>query len=399
MAASTSADRRRIAVVGGGVFGCTAALALSTDAHEVSLFERRNEILSGASRNNQNRLHLGFHYPRDLETARQCKAGFDRFVEMFPDAISADFPNKYFIASSGSLTTPEDYLRFCRTAGLTYSEIDMETEREVRNCDLGILCGEVVYDCAVLRSVLRGRLDRAPSIVVRTATEVSRIARGEGGYRLGLADGGTAGPFDSVVNCSYDELNRLTAQLGHEVVDRQFEYTVVPIVAIDMPRQGITILDGPFMTLLPHGKTSNYLLYHVRLTVVAQDFGPTRARSWSDPATAPFARMEKVAYFERMRDECAEFIPAVRRARLVGFLEGPRMVLARREHDDARPSLLRAYGEGYVTVFSGKIDHCTWVADAVRALIGSQPHPPGLDPRPLDLSDGSGRTRAATDRV
>ena len=38
--------------------------------------------------NNQNRLHLGFHYPRDIETGIQSIRGFDLFK------------NKYKIASS-----------------------------------------------------------------------------------------------------------------------------------------------------------------------------------------------------------------------------------------------------------------------------------------------------------
>ena len=29
--------------------------------------------MQGASLNNQNRLHLGYHYPRDLSTATQCQ--------------------------------------------------------------------------------------------------------------------------------------------------------------------------------------------------------------------------------------------------------------------------------------------------------------------------------------
>jgi L-2-hydroxyglutarate oxidase LhgO len=58
-----------VTVTGGGIFGCTTALELSAKGFDVNLFELNDDILKGASKNNFNRVHLGYHYPRDLETA------------------------------------------------------------------------------------------------------------------------------------------------------------------------------------------------------------------------------------------------------------------------------------------------------------------------------------------
>ena len=62
-------------IIGGGIFGCLSAIELSKLGREVILIERMNNIMEGASSNNTNRLHLGYHYPRDLNTALQCKRG------------------------------------------------------------------------------------------------------------------------------------------------------------------------------------------------------------------------------------------------------------------------------------------------------------------------------------
>ena len=67
----------RVAVIGCGTFGASIALKLQREGHEVTVFERLDKPLAGASYNNQNRLHLGFHYPRDAETARQCIRGYE----------------------------------------------------------------------------------------------------------------------------------------------------------------------------------------------------------------------------------------------------------------------------------------------------------------------------------
>jgi len=74
-----------VAVIGAGIFGCMAAIRLREAGHRVTLFERRDGILQGASLNNQNRLHLGFHYPRSPETTAQCAKGFAAFAREFAD--------------------------------------------------------------------------------------------------------------------------------------------------------------------------------------------------------------------------------------------------------------------------------------------------------------------------
>ena len=49
------------------------------------------------------------------------------------------------------------------------------------------------------------------------------------------------------------------------------------------------------------------------------------------------------------------------------------MVLAHRHQTDARPSIVRLHEPGYVTAFTGKIDHCMWVADDIaNLLLGTQ---------------------------
>ena len=57
-----------------------------------------SNLLIGASKNNQNRLHLGFHYPRDIKTGYQCIEGFDTFSKKYKMAIFKDFKNAYFIS-------------------------------------------------------------------------------------------------------------------------------------------------------------------------------------------------------------------------------------------------------------------------------------------------------------
>ena len=361
-----------VAVIGCGIFGAMAALRLASAGASVTVFERESKPLQRASYNNQNRLHLGFHYPRDDETARQSIRGFQHFRDEFSPCILGGFPNAYFIASQGSLVTPQAYLAFCQRLGLRHDLIDPSTYIcPVRGVDLGVLCDEVVFDGAVLSSLVQLRLANA-QIEPRFNAKVERIERRPGGFRLHVV-GEPAQDFDSVLNCTYATVNELTAQLGHALPEYQYEYTMVPIIEWDHLPVGVTIMDGPFMTVLPFGLTGRHLLYHVAHSVVAEHVGIQMPADWLDKATAPSRQVDRQALFQRIRQACSRFVPELGSVRLSGFLEGPRMVLAHRHQTDARPSIVRLHEPGYVTAFTGKIDHCMWVADDIaNLLLGSQ---------------------------
>ena len=298
-----------------------------------------------------------------------CRDSFRWFVNAFPRAVLRDFPNVYCIASTGSVTSPEEYVRFCRTLGLSFSQIDLETyTTQIMNCVVGLLCSEAVCDVDILRSIFRHELESRKNTRIVCSTEIGRIQKKDGTFRLTAEDGSVI-CADVVLNCSYADINRLTSQLGYPVPERQYEYTVVPIVELDMPAQGITVIDGPFMTLLPYGKTGRFTLYHVMHSVIEAEVTKTMSRRWTDPGSSPFYRANKEHLFERIRSACATFVPELRRARLCGFLHAPRMVLAHHEEDDARPSLLEDYGDGYMTVFSGKIDHILSIVESVCASL------------------------------
>ena len=75
----------KIAVVGGGIFGVTAALTLSKN-FDVTLFEKSNEILKAASGSNQYRVHRGYHYPRSKDTVlgiKKSENSFKKIVDFF----------------------------------------------------------------------------------------------------------------------------------------------------------------------------------------------------------------------------------------------------------------------------------------------------------------------------
>jgi len=83
-----------VGVIGAGIFGVTAALELDAAGADVTLYEQRPDILTGTTARNFFRLHRGYHYPRDPQTARQARDGYSSFTSMFAGAVTRHLPHK-----------------------------------------------------------------------------------------------------------------------------------------------------------------------------------------------------------------------------------------------------------------------------------------------------------------
>ena len=70
----------KIAIIGGGWVGCHLATKLFIQGHEVNIYEKNSKLFLETSFNNQNRLHLGYHYARSHKTRELCRTTFDRFL-------------------------------------------------------------------------------------------------------------------------------------------------------------------------------------------------------------------------------------------------------------------------------------------------------------------------------
>ena len=356
-----------IAIIGCGIFGALSALELARKGNKVTIFEAHKKILSGATLNNQNRLHLGYHYPRSDETAQQCLKSFDSFKSKFSSSITGEFNNAYFISKHKSKISPDNYLKFCDRNGLKYKLFDTKKFKPtVDKVSLGILSQEVVYDCQILRSLIIKKLDDL-NIQVLSNCKIEEVKLKKNKYEL-FTKNKIFSNFEVLVNSSYSDINRITGQLGFTVSKQQYEYTIIPIIKWDIDTVGVTILDGEFMTLLPYGKTNNFLLYHVSNSVYdtkIQDYLPTE---WQTDKVKLIKEKERKFIFKKMIKECSYFLPEIKSSSYLGSLQGSRMVLKNQEIDDKRPSSLTDYGSNYYTIYSGKIDHAIEVSEKLGKL-------------------------------
>lgn len=98
----------KILIIGGGWVGCHLAYKLK-GTNEVVLFDKNESLFNETSYKNQNRLHLGYHYPRNYTTRELCKNTFDLFINDYGFLTEDVENNLYCVPKIKSLIDFETY--------------------------------------------------------------------------------------------------------------------------------------------------------------------------------------------------------------------------------------------------------------------------------------------------
>lgn len=360
-------EKKDIAVIGAGFFGCMSALQLAERGFKVTIFEKNPDVLTGASYINQNRLHMGYHYPRSDSTAKSSNVYQKAFTRLFKETVVDDFDHYYCIAREGSLTNPETYLEFCNRIGLSYSiEFPETITLNKEKIEFAVRVPEKVYDANILRKTLKSIIEKDESIELLLVSEVVGIKPSESGFEVSVRKDKEikSRKYDAVVNATYGNINRIIEMAGFEIREYQYELCEVPVVKVPWSkRTGCGIFDGPFFGILPFGFSDEYLLYDVELSVLERSFG--RFPSFKRDVSYYDSEAVRKERFKKYLDKAKEFIMEMADCRHLYSIYVNRIVLPETDNDDARPTEVLYHGGGFWTIFAGKISAAIPAADKV----------------------------------
>ncbi len=367
-------ERFDAVVIGGGFYGVNIALELKTKYKlpRVLLVERSDSLLSRASGNNQARVHSGYHYPRSLSTAYRSQVNSNIFGRLWPSSVSDEVTAVYAISQIGSKVSSRQFEEFAnrigshpRKAPKSITQLfDSRTVEQVYSVE------EKVFNWVILRDWARDTLEwqKVEQIFSAHATEVLRLKDGN----LGLAIQPSSGNAYQVVspkvfNCTYSAINQLKVEGSH--LSHSLKHELTEIALVDAPSAlsslAITIMDGPFFSLLPYPSHPGYhTLSHVLYTPLAQLSESTNlALSGIDIKSG----MQGLSTFDLMRRDASRFVPSIAEARFKNSIFEIKTVLSENEVDDGRPILFHEDKNmrGLFTVMGGKIDN---VRDALEHL-------------------------------
>ena len=350
-------------IIGGGFYGAAIAvyLAKSRGFKRLLLVERETGLLKRASYNNQARVHNGYHYPRSYTTAYRSRINLPKFVLDWPEAVKQDFTKLYAIAWRNSKITAKQFERFCREIGarIQVAEPALRAMFEPRLIEAVFEVEEYAFDSTKLATWAVHELKDC-GVKVSLETRVTAIKKGSNNT-LHVAVRSTNGVEELlccryVFNCTYSGLNQFSGDFpGSKTVVKQ-EITEMALMQAppELAGLGITVMDGPFFSMMPFPARGLHTLSHVRYTPHLH---------WTDAkGIDPYKKLkdyERATRVERMVRDASRYLPAVMNSRYIESLFEIKTILARNEGDDGRPILFEQHPTlpGCYSILGGKIDN------------------------------------------
>lgn len=356
---------RKIGIIGAGIFGSLAGIELSKLGYQVTVFEKNAEILTGATANSQNRLHLGLHYPRDFETAIQSIKGFVDFSNRFPDSIFDNFNNYYAVAKQNSKISYEDFLKFCSKTKIPVEPKCDIPESFLKNTDFfgGLIKSrEAVIDMKFLRDQLIQELVTT-QVAIHLEATVTRVEKRNNEFLLESTLG--SHNFDFIVRATYgtDRIESSTLELhAHEF---EYQNTVISILQSEEPAFGLTVVDGDFLTVLPYGRTGKFLAYGPSISTL------NKVISSGLPQSEDF-QLDTSKYEEANKliaSRTRDYLPEWNFQETGQYLKAIRTIRLETKKTDRRTSHIKQSAQNFFDIWSGKIDHCVEIANLITSEV------------------------------
>jgi hypothetical protein len=216
----------KIAIIGAGWVGCHLAKALTLIC-EVDLFDEIG-IFSGTSSRNQNRLHLGFHYPRNYRTRNLCQSTFNRFIEEYKSLVKPVESNVYAVPVDYSTIDFHTYTSIFEHEGIPYLDVKC---RNLIGIEGSILTGEYAIDHFLAKEYF--------TKLHKNIFEVRRVL--EDSIPALLTE------YDFVINCTNNAIKDKSVQAYHEL-SLSLLYRKVRSTEFD----ALTVVDGNFFSIFPY---------------------------------------------------------------------------------------------------------------------------------------------------
>jgi hypothetical protein len=341
------AINKNVAIVGGGIFGSTIAIELANQGYNVVLYERHESLLAEASSINQYRVHEGYHYPRSVETALECKASASSFAKFYRQSIvtkRVGVKNYYAIASNASMTDPEQFIAFMDSIGLPYKKV-----QPIRATDLMVEVQENIFDPTILTSIVINRL-KGVGVELRLGRPATQLDL-EGA--------------DYSVIATYANLNDWCVDKR----EYQFELCEKPVLRLPniYRMKSIVIMDGPFMCIDPLGDTGLHVMGNVVHAIHHTNIGhkPVIPFGYENLLNRGVISNPPITNIDKFIESARHFFPDIDNSQHIGSMYTIRTVLPYREKDDARPTMVEWIGDNRLLVFSGKICTCVNAAKTV----------------------------------
>ena len=254
-------------IIGAGIYGLYSALYCAKRNEKIIVLEKDSEAFKRATYINQARVHMGYHYPRSYSTAIKSAGYFERFNKDFDFSILSEFDQVYATSSNFSWTNAEQFEQFCKNANIPCEELSSNKYFKPNMCDGTFLTKEYTYDAQILKRYFLEELEKYPNVKIKYNANIDTIKQVKDYYEIKLKNNEIY-ETKYLLNCTYAGANEILDKLGFEKFKIKYELCEIILCEVDdkLKNTGITVMDGPFFSIMPFGKTGYHSLTSVTFT-------------------------------------------------------------------------------------------------------------------------------------
>lgn len=355
-------------IIGAGLYGLYAALRCGERGQKVLVLESGSGAFTRATYINQARVHMGYHYPRSFSTAIKSAHYFERFCRDYGFCNMTEFDQVYATSAHFSWTNAKEFRLFCGAAGIRCDAVSPEKYFNDGVCDGAFLTTEYTYDAQILKKWFLERLAEHPNVETAYSHRVEGIRQEGDVWEVRAGDLAAEAPY--ILNATYAGVNEIHRLLGLEPFKIKYELCEIILCTVEekLRNVGLTVMDGPFFSIMPFGATGYHSLTSVTFTPHTTSYEPVATFPCQDRSgglcrpgrlyncnDCP-ARPESA--WPYMSQLARKYLRPEYGFTYVGSLYSMKPILKASEVDDSRPTVVRRYRTGptFVSVLSGKIN-------------------------------------------
>ena len=355
-------------IIGAGIYGLYSAHVCSKQGQRVLVLERDPDAFMRATYINQARVHMGYHYPRSKMTALKSAHYFQRFCDDYGFCIKDDFKQIYATSAALSWTNAEAFQKFCDDSNIPCERINEREYFQSGLCDGAFLTKEYTFDALILRDYFLKELTESGYVDILFNQNVEKIEQEDSCWIVISSGKKYSTPF--ILNATYAGINEIQKMMGYETFNIKYELCEIILCEVDdrLKDIGLTVMDGPFFSIMPFGKTGYHSLTSVTFTPHITSYdetatfecqknskglcSPEHLHNCNDCPTKPDSAWPYMGQLAR------KYMLPELKFKYIKSLFSMKPILKVAEIDDSRPTMIKVehHSPTFVSAFSGKIN-------------------------------------------
>ena len=331
---------------------------MSKSKHEITLIEKNKDICLETSAATHNRANRGFHYPRSNKTANECKLSYKYFNKNYKKYLKKI--SSFYCIEKNSKISFSNYLNFFKKNKLTYKVI--AKSKFIKNSFIeGIIKAEEgCFNHEKIKLHLKKEIKKK-NIQVFYNFNLLRVEN-DGRQTLFISKNKIIkDKFDVKINATYNLSNQTLKKFFSNIKLKKYKHQITEVVAVksSLKFPGITIMDGPFCTIMPQiGKKNFYLLYDV-------------TNSIRKVSNQPKKNTFKNSNYELMKKKITKYLNYTNNFKFIKSIYGYRPIPIEDKFADRSTKIIENnfFGTKVVTIREGKYISAPYIAKKLSLKI------------------------------